>query len=152
MVIYLFKSSTPTPPLKELSGGKEILTFHYQVIKLWTLDAQEYVNAHALSLYPLLPAMECADANILLQAIDELVQYYKNSQTKLQRRLLWFQTFLDRADTILPDEEKAKVRQRLDIFDQLLEESPFVRKQRMLGEEQGLTKGRVEGSLQKKEA
>jgi len=31
LVIYLFKTRTPKPPLKELSGSKEILIFHYQV-------------------------------------------------------------------------------------------------------------------------
>ena len=37
------------------------------------------------------------------------------------------------------------MRQRLDIFDKLLEENDFVLKQRALGEEQGLTKGREQG-------
>ncbi|HTK11293.1 MAG TPA: hypothetical protein VL485_29245 [Ktedonobacteraceae bacterium] len=146
MVIYLFKAPTPTSPLQELSGNKEIITFHYHILELWTLDARAYVQQHRLSMYTLLPAMDHADAPVLLQALEELVEYYKDSEAKLARRLLWFGTFLKRADTVTPL-DKQKVRQRLDIFDKLLEENDFVLKQRALGEEQGLSKGREQGKI-----
>jgi hypothetical protein len=147
MVIYLFNAQMPTSPLLELSGNKRIITFHYHVLALWTLDAREYVQQHRLSMYTLLPAMGHADAHVLLQALEELVEYYKDSEAKLARRLLWFGTFLKRADTVTL-EDKQKVRLRLDVFDKLLEENDFVLKQRALGEEQGKIDGEVEASQQ----
>ncbi len=147
IVIYLFRTSTPIPPLRELSGSREILVFHYQVIELWTLDARNYVQGHIISMYSLLPAMKNADAALLLQAVEELVEYYKDSEVKLARRLLWFSTFLKRADTV-SSEDKQKVEERLDVFEKLLEENDFVRKQRALGEAQGKIYGEVEASQQ----
>jgi hypothetical protein len=150
MVIYLFNAQMPTSPLLELSGNKKIITFHYHVLGLWTLDARAYVQQHRLSMYTLLPAMGHADAPVLLQALEELVEYYKDSEAKLARRLLWFGTFLKRANTVTL-EDKQKVRQRLDIFDKLLEENDFVLKQRALGEERGLSKGREQGLVKGRE-
>ena len=45
-------------------------------------------------------------------------------------------------------EEKQKVRERLDTFEQLLEEDEFVQKQRALGVAEGIAKGRAEGKAQ----
>jgi hypothetical protein len=114
------------------------------VVELWKLDARAYVQKHTISMYSLLPAMQNADATLLLQAIEELVEYYKDSEAKLARRLLWFSTFLKRADTVSP-QDKQKVEERLDVFEKLLEENDFVRKQRALGEAQGHAQGKVEG-------
>ena len=70
-----------------------------------------------------------------IQALEEMLEYYRKDKTTLARRLLWFKTFLERADTIQP-EEKRKVEERLGTIDQLLEDSSFARKQRALGKEQ----------------
>ena len=46
---------------------------------------------------------------------------------------------------ITPDDKK-KVLERLDVFDQLLEEDEFVQKQRALGREEGLAEGLAIGA------
>jgi Trp operon repressor len=147
MVIYLFKTNTPTPPYREVSGKQEILTFHYQVLELWKLDARKYMQQHIMSMYTLLPMMDHVDAPLLLQAVNELVVYHKDNESKkevkLGDRLVWFRAFLMRAETI-SKEEKEKVRKRLDAFNQIMEESEFAVQQRAIGKEQGKTEGEVE--------
>src|SRR5713226_4125426 len=69
-------------------------------------------------------------------AINEMIQYYQNDETKLGFRLLWFKTFLERTNTV-PLEEKRKVEERLDTFEQLLEQSSFGMKQLERGKEAG---------------
>jgi hypothetical protein len=92
-----------------------------------------------ISVYPLLPAMEYTGTAILLKAIDEMVEYYQGDETELSQQLLWFKIFLARTDTI-PEEEKKQVEERLDVFEQLLEESSYVQKQRAIGEARGEAK------------
>jgi len=136
IVIYLFECSLPESPLIETDADGEVLRFRFHVLALWLLDARKYVQKHAISMYPLLPTMEYADASMLLQAIEEMVQYYQDNETKLGFRLLWFKTFLERTTTVSL-EDKNKVEERLDTLDQLLEQSSFVLKQRERGKEEG---------------
>jgi flagellar biosynthesis/type III secretory pathway protein FliH len=91
--------------------------------------------------------MQSVDAATLLQAIDELVEYCKGDEVKLDRRLLWLSTFLRRAE-VMPPLEKQRVQERLKMFDELLEQDEFVKKQRERGLQEGLQKGLQEG-LQK---
>src|SRR5581483_5312271 len=139
MIIYLFKSNVVESPFREMSGDENLLTFHYRVVRLWTLDARQYVQAQEICMYTLLPAMKNADAQVLLQAIDGLVERFKENETKLAQRLLWLSTFLRRSDMVAL-EDKQRVEERLDTFEQLLEQDEFVRKQRALGEEAGEVK------------
>jgi len=44
MVIYPFETSIPESPFLETSGGEDLLTFHYRVLPLWKLDAQQFVQ------------------------------------------------------------------------------------------------------------
>ncbi len=61
MIVYLFRSSIVDLPLREIGEHGEILTFHFLVLALWTLDARQYVQEHAISMYTLLPRDEkCA--------------------------------------------------------------------------------------------
>ena len=144
MIVYLFEGAIAESPLKETSGEEEILTFHFRVLPLWTMDGRQIVQENAMSMYTLLPAMKNVDAEVLLKAINEMVQYYGDDETKLGRRFLWLKLFLRRATMISP-EDKEKVEQRLDAFDQLLEEDEFVQQQRALGREEGKVEGREEG-------
>ncbi|GAC1342510.1 MAG: hypothetical protein NVSMB27_01480 [Ktedonobacteraceae bacterium] len=114
----------------------------FLVLTLWTLDARQFVQEHAISMYALLPAMQNADATVLLQAIDDLLEYYQYSEAKLARRLLWLGTFLRRAETV-PLQDKQRVKERLDMFEDLLEQDEYVQKQRALGKEIGLAEGEV---------
>lgn len=149
-IIYLFQATLPESPLHETSGDEELLTFHFKVLPLWNLDAREYVDKHAISMYALLPTMQHANAEILLQAIDDMVEYYKDNESKLGRQLLWLSILLHRAE-IVPMQDKHIIEERIDTFQQLLEEDEFVRKQRMLGERIGFSKGKEEGISRGKE-
>ena len=139
MVIYLFKTSVVTSPLQEFSGTEEILRFNFRVLPLWRVDGRQYVEKHNVSMYTLLPMMQDVDSSLILQAIDELIEYCKEDESKLARRLLWLNTFLRRAETI-PPLDKQRVEERLNMFDELLEQDEFVKKQR----ERGLQEGRIE--------
>jgi hypothetical protein len=121
---------------------EEILTFHFKVMTLWTEDMEYYMKHKLISVYPLLPAMKRTDTAILLKAIDEMVEYYQGDETELSQQLLWFKIFLARTDTI-PEEEKKKVEERLDVFEQLLEESSFAKKQRAIGKAEGKAEGEL---------
>ena len=136
MVVYLFKADVVEPILKEMSGSEELLNFHFRVQPLWHMDGRQFVEEHAISMYTLLPTMKNVDARVLQQAIDEMIQYYGDDERKLARRVFWLQLFLRRSEMITP-EDKSKVQQRLDVFDQLLEEDEYVQQQRALGRDEG---------------
>ena len=140
MVVYLFESDVVEPLLKERSGEEEILNFHFRVIPLWHMDGRQIVEEHTISMYTLLPTMKNVDARLLQQAIDEMIQYYGDDERKLARRIFWLELFLRRSKMITP-EDKSKVQERLDVFDQLLEEDEYIQQQRALGREEGLAEG-----------
>jgi hypothetical protein len=153
LVVYLFPTTTPKPPLIEVSGKQEILIFQYQVIEMWTLDARYYVREHILCMYDFLPIMEHASLDVLIEVINDMIQYHqedRESDIKFAHRLLWFRTFLERSTTIGP-EDKKKVEERLNNFDHLLEENSFVRKQRALAWEEGKVVGEARGEARGEE-
>ncbi len=147
IIVYLFKATGNRSPLRETIGNEELLVFHFRVIEIWSLDARKYIARREISMYPLLPAMSNADAELLLQAIDELVARYKYNEAKLARRLLWLSVFLYRTQMV-SSQDKKKVRERLDAFEYLLENDEFVQKQRALGFSQGEEKGKIEGKIE----
>jgi flagellar biosynthesis/type III secretory pathway protein FliH len=130
-----------------MSGDEELLNFRFRVIALWHMDGRQCVEEHAISMYTLLPTMKNVDARVLLQAIDEMVQCYGDDERKLARRMFWLNLFLRRSEMITP-EDKSKVQQRLDAFDQLIEEDEFIQQQRALGREEGREEGRNEGKTE----
>ncbi len=144
MVVYLFKTTVVTSPLQEFSGTEELLKFNFRVLPLWDMNGRQYVEQHKVSMYTLLPMMQDVNATMLLQAIDELIEYCKGDESKLDRRLLWLSTFLRRAE-VMPPLEKQRVQERLKMFDELLEQDEFVKKQRERGLQEGLQKGLQEG-------
>ncbi len=143
IIVYPFRTTIAESPLQEMSGTEELLTFHFRVLPLYTRNAQQYVQDHVIAMYPLLATMQDADDTLLLQAIDELVEYYKYSESKLARRLLWLGTFMRRADTVMP-KHKHKVEERLSMFNDLLEHDPYVQQQRALGKAEGIIEGEVQ--------
>jgi len=78
-----------------------------------------------IGMYPLLPTMKGATAKILLQAIEELKEHYRYDDRALVRRLVWFRTLLERAETV-PPQDKVRVQERLTMLDNLLEQAEFV--------------------------
>ncbi|HLJ32000.1 MAG TPA: hypothetical protein VKU38_00025 [Ktedonobacteraceae bacterium] len=158
VIIYLFRTIVPVPPLQVMSGEDSLINFKYYVLPLWELDAERYVRDHIVSMYPLLPAMQGASAELLSRAIQELADYYKYDESRLARQLVWLGILLRRADTVAPL-DKAKVEERLTMYERLWEEDPKIQKyladkseERMRqglrqGLEQGLEQGRTQGEI-----
>jgi len=138
MVIYPFETSIPESPFRETSGDEELLRFHYRVLPLWKLDAQQFVRDHVVSMYTLLPAMKGADVPLLLQAIEEMKQRYRESE--LGHHLVRFRTILRRSKTV-STQDKQEVENHLDYYDSLLDQDPYLQQQKALERILGRTEG-----------
>ena len=145
VVVYPFEvKQLPESPLRITSGDKEVLVFHFRVVALWKLQARHYIEKHDVSLYALLPTMTGANYEILSRAIEEMKEYHAGQEKKLATHLLYFWTFLDRTSTVSP-EDKRRIQEKMDQFDSLLEENPYVQKKSAEAEEKGRTEGKAEG-------
>jgi len=71
MILYPFKTDVPESPYREVSGDREILIFHFKVLPLPKLDAQQFVRDHVVCMYILLPAMKNVSVPLLVQALGE---------------------------------------------------------------------------------
>jgi hypothetical protein len=120
-------------------GTDEILIFHFRVIAFWKLDAQDYLNKYAVSMYALLPTMHATDFTVLSRALDEMKEYYTGRERMLATQLLWLGTFLQRTDTVSP-EDKRRIEEKMEQFDSLLEQNPYVQKKSAEAEEKGEVK------------
>jgi len=155
IIVYPFPTSVAESPFREMSGRVELLRFDFQVLCLWQLEAEYFVQERLVSMYALLPTMRGANQHLLSQAIDELVQQYKGNDTKLAQQLKWLGVLLRRAE-IMPQEDQQAIEERLDMWDNLLEEDPYIQKKiakgvakgRAEGEAEGEAKGRAEGELE----
>ncbi len=58
--------------------------------------------------------------------------------------MLWFATCLQRTDTVSP-EDKRRIQEKMENFESLLDENPFVQKKRAEGLAEGEAKGLAEG-------
>ncbi len=78
------------------------------------------------------------------KAIDEMVKYYKGKTAKLAAELRWMGIVLRKAKT-LPRTDKREIQERLNMWDDLMERDPKMKKIRKeseaKGEAQGLAKG-----------
>jgi predicted transposase YdaD len=151
VVLYPFDAPGGEPELIEVYGEKELLRFSYQEVSLRKLDARTFVQARAIPLYGLLPAMDCTSEKLLLEALEDMLQYYRGDEDHLRDELLCFQTLLLRARR-LPDAELEKVLRRIRMFDPLLETDPWVQeyghKREVEGEARGEARGKAEGIRQ----
>jgi hypothetical protein len=83
-IVYPFRTEVAVSPLEEVSHGRPILIFHFQLFKLWELSAEKYVRSHAFAMYALLPAMGDANVQLLIKAIREMIQYYQDNEVTLR--------------------------------------------------------------------
>lgn len=129
----------------------EVLMFHFRVICLWELDAEDFISKRVVSMYPFLPTMHGTNETLLRQAIDDLTEHYKHDETRLARQLKWFGILLRRADIIPPD-DKRRVQERLDMWDDLIEQDPKMKQIRAesaaKGKAEGLSVGKAEGLVE----
>ena len=147
VIVYPFPTKMAESPLREVDEDGEILTFHFRVFPLWQLKAEQYVNEHAVVMYALLPTMEGANAPLLHKAIDEMVQYYQGNDTKLAQELRWMGIVVRRVKTI-SRADKREIQERLNMWDDLMEKDPKMRKIRKESEARGRTEGLAEGKTE----
>lgn len=143
-IVSPFTVHPVTPPLIERMRGKRILMFEYQTLPLSQQNARIYVERHAVPFYGLLPVMENTNDELLLQAIDEMVQWYGENSALLRDELLCFRVLLERAQR-LPEAEMLRVKRRIRMFDPLLEEDPWVKEKVAESEARGMALGIAEG-------
>jgi hypothetical protein len=140
LLIYPFEEPAVASPLVETKGSKEVLRFHYQTLYLPNLDARLFVEQGAVPLYGLLPAMSQVSSELLLQTIEEMIEYYQQDDDLLRDELMCFAVLLRRAQP-LPEAQFERVMRRIRMFDQLLEEDPWVKEKIAEGKAKGLTYG-----------
>jgi hypothetical protein len=117
MVIYPFRVKMAESPWHEMSGDEVPITFCFRTLPLFLLKAEQYVQMHAWCMYPLLPAMQGAGADLLKQAMDELAALYRDEST-LAQHFVCMSLFLERTETISPV-EKVEIQRRLSMYDRL---------------------------------
>ena len=137
MVMYPFETRLAETVFKELSGQETLLLFQHRVLRLWTLEAEQYMHKRVICMYTLLPAMKGANASLLMRAIVEMEQRYTGSH--LAHHLVRFQTILRRSTTLSP-QDKQIVEDRLSMYDSLLEQDSYVHEQRDRGRTEGQQK------------
>ncbi|MEO7018663.1 MAG: hypothetical protein ABI234_00745 [Ktedonobacteraceae bacterium] len=147
IIVYPFQVTTVSSPLKERDADGEILSFRYRTVLLWKEDARHYINTQAVPFYGFLPAMDEITDDLLLHAIDDMVNYYRDDQQLLRDELLCFRVLLERAHR-LPADEMLRVERRIHMFDPLLEESPWVKGKMAESKARGKTEGIAKGELQ----
>jgi hypothetical protein len=121
MVMYPFETNIPEPVFQEESVDEILLTFRHRGLRLWTIEAEPFLQRRIVSMYTLLPAMKGITAPMLLQAIAEMEQSYTGEH--LSRHLRRFRTILRRSKT-LTTQDKQIVENRMRSYDSLLESDP----------------------------
>jgi len=145
-VLYLFEANIPTPPFREPVDleEEELLLFPYRVLRLWTLDAREYLEKQLIVMYTFLPAMKQATASLLIQALEEMKHHY--SHTQFVRHASRFRTILKRSTTISV-QDKHTVEDYMDYhYDSLLDEDPEIKEKIAQGELKGELRGELQGA------
>jgi predicted transposase YdaD len=146
VVIYPFSTTTAEPPLSVMSGEKEVLKLDYRILLLFEEDATTYVRAHAICMYPLLPAMKQVDAPLIKQVAEEMKAYYGEQETVLADQFAWMRVFFRRTTTITP-EEKQKIEEVFKMLglEKIWDESPLIQEERAHARAEGKMEGIAEG-------
>ncbi len=125
LVLYPFGSPGGKPELIETYGDEEILHFYYREMSLRALHAPTFIQTRPIRLYGLLPAMSEVNLEVLMHAIEDMVEYYQRNDDHLRDELLCFLALFNRARP-LPEAEMETVLRRIRMYDPLLEEDPWV--------------------------
>jgi hypothetical protein len=134
VVLYPFEMSIPEPVFQTEASSKTRIRFDHDVLCLWTIEAEPFLQKHIVSMYTLLPAMKGITASKLLQAIAEMEQSYTGEH--LRRHLRRFRTILRRSRT-LSAQDKQIVENSMRSYDSLLESDPEF--------QQKMAEARIEG-------
>jgi hypothetical protein len=143
MIIYPFPTSVAISPFVEKSESGEILIFHFHTLPLWELHVEDFVKNHAVWLYPLLPTMQGLTDELLLQVMQEMVEYHQERNEEVSQQFLWMSILLRRSETI-PEEEKLRMEKELEMYDPLFEQDPWVQRKVAEAETRGEARGKAE--------
>jgi hypothetical protein len=97
-------------------------------------------------MYPLLPAMQGVDHELIGKAMDELAEIC-HDQRVLSERFLWMEVLLHRTDTI-DALEKVEIQRKINMYEFLLESNPRIKRIRLEAKEEGEVKGEVKAMRQ----
>lgn len=136
VILYLFESTLPTPPFRVIDGDKILLSMDYQVIALWKLDAQKYLQSGIICMYTFLPAMKGATAPMLIQALRAMEQEY--SRYHFSRHLTRFIYILQRSTTVSEEDKEIVMKVIHTEYDSLIDENLEVQKRVEKGAVQAL--------------
>jgi hypothetical protein len=125
VVVYPFRVKMAESPLSILCRKKSVLTFAFETFPLFKLNAKEMLKQRHACMYPLLPTMKNVNADLMEQAVRELAEIYRDERSTLAEQFVWMRAFLDRT-TAIKQVKKEQIKARLDMFEQLFEESPTI--------------------------
>src|SRR5579884_1079705 len=74
--------------------------FHFKTLPLFMQEAERYIQEHLTCMYPVLPAMQGANADLIAGAMAELASLYREDEVSLSQQLVWMELLLERTDTI----------------------------------------------------
>jgi hypothetical protein len=160
MIIYPFRTTIAQSPLEikssllSESGNGKLLTFHFLTLPLFTRKAEDYLQKHLTCMYPLLPSMEGANAEIMAQAMEELASPHRGDEVSLSQQFIWMELLLERT-TMLTAEEKQKIQGSFKMYDPLWENHPKVKKIKAAARaevEEGLRKAKAEAKAEAEKA
>ncbi len=128
-------------PLIIKSGDETLTTFYFKTLPLFMLEAEHYVREHHTCMYPLLPTMHGANADLIAQAMEKLASLYREDEVSLAQQFVWMSLLLERTTTISPA-EKVKIQEQIKMYDPLWDEHPKVKKMRAEAEAQSEIRAR----------
>ncbi len=98
-------------------------------------------------MYGLLPTMRGANLQALRQAIKEMETYYQGDDMRLRRELFCLRVLLRRAKTV-PLEDKQQLEEQLSMYNNWLDEDPYIQQKKAEGKAEGLAEGEAKGLQQ----
>jgi hypothetical protein len=113
ILLYLFKCATVEPPYHVTCAGRKCLSCYYDVIRLWEVDPQPYIDHCAIPLYVLLPGMKNPSGALLKRAVKEIIEYY--DEKCAIDRLIQFGVMLKRTTTVSAA-NKQKIQEELKMY------------------------------------
>jgi len=113
ILLYLFECDTVESPYHVMCADRPCSSCYYDVICLWEVDPQPYVDRHAVEFYVLLPGMKDPSVALLKRAIKEICEYY--DEQRAVERLIPFGVMLKRTTTI-SESNKQKIQEALKMY------------------------------------
>jgi hypothetical protein len=148
VIMYPFETTVPKPPFEEKSGDEVLLSLHYHVLALWEMEAQQIVDEGSVCLYTLLPAMQGANAPLLIRALGAMKEHYTRQQ--FGHHLIRFRRIMQRSKA-MTEQDKKRIEEELHMhmaYDWFLDDNPDVQERVEKGEVRGEVRGELRGQLQ----